>query len=99
VLEGICGLLPVPANNEGGTLSMIEGLDHIALAATSHPEAAAAHRLGRHASGSSFQVANVRLDLHAGAAAACGLSGLAFLVGDAVKVCCWFAAFPVSVMR
>jgi catechol 2,3-dioxygenase-like lactoylglutathione lyase family enzyme len=67
---------------------MIHALDHIVIAAPSVDAAVAGYQLlfGRHADGTSFQLANVRLDLrdHDGTAGE-GLSALAFAVGDMEK--------------
>jgi catechol 2,3-dioxygenase-like lactoylglutathione lyase family enzyme len=67
---------------------MIDGLDHIVLAAPS-PDAAIADYeavLGRRTGGFSFQLANVRLDMRTGAdSSAGGLSALAFAVSDIAR--------------
>jgi catechol 2,3-dioxygenase-like lactoylglutathione lyase family enzyme len=67
---------------------MIHALDHIVLAAPSVDTAVAGYRLllGRRGDGASFQLANVRLDLHAhDGTVGEGLSALAFAVGDIEK--------------
>ena len=66
---------------------MIHALDHIVLAAASIDTATADYRLllGRRPDGTSFQLANVRLDLRAPEDAAERLSALAFAVGDLEK--------------
>jgi catechol 2,3-dioxygenase-like lactoylglutathione lyase family enzyme len=68
---------------------MIDGLDHIVLAAQVADAAAADYQvlLGRSGSQASFQLANVRLDVRAGdEGTAEGLSALAFAVADTGKV-------------
>lgn len=67
---------------------MIDGLDHIALAAPSPDVAVADYQvlLGRRASGASFQLANMRLDVRAKAAVGDGgLATLAFATADIAK--------------
>jgi catechol 2,3-dioxygenase-like lactoylglutathione lyase family enzyme len=67
---------------------MIDRLDHIVLAASS-PDAAVADcetLLGRRADGLSIQLANVRLEVRAGAEGAVdGLSGLVFATPDSAR--------------
>jgi catechol 2,3-dioxygenase-like lactoylglutathione lyase family enzyme len=67
---------------------MISGLDHIVLVSPSPGEAVAGYQavLGRRAAHSSFQLANVRLDVRASAGVGTGgLSMLAFSVADIAK--------------
>jgi catechol 2,3-dioxygenase-like lactoylglutathione lyase family enzyme len=88
VIEGMEALLPVAVGKRGGTLSMIEALDHIVLVAPSTDAAVAdcQRLLGRLARAASFQLANVRLDVRPSAGVgAGGLSMLAFAIADTVK--------------
>jgi catechol 2,3-dioxygenase-like lactoylglutathione lyase family enzyme len=67
---------------------MISGLDYIVLVSPSPDEAVAGYQaiLGRRAAHSSFQLANVRLDVRTGAGVGTGgLSTLAFAVDDIDK--------------
>jgi catechol 2,3-dioxygenase-like lactoylglutathione lyase family enzyme len=67
---------------------MIDGLDHIVLAAPSPDVAVADYRalLGRRAGGASFQLANMRLDVRASAGVGDGgLAMLAFAAADIGK--------------
>src|SRR5262245_26975976 len=76
-----------PQSEKGRHPSMIHGLDHIVLAASSVDTATAGYRLllGRLPDGASFQLANVRLDLRAREDGPEGLSALTFAVGDMAK--------------